>query len=91
VLCYSCGVAQKILPGLRGKIVTISKSNKATEYEAYARHCLNVVAKIPDQASRMIHREMAAEWFNLADQAAEDATLIMMSDHAPKKTGTARS
>jgi hypothetical protein len=72
-------------------IVTISKSDKATEYGAYARHCLNVVAKIPDQASRMIHREMAAEWFKLADQAEADAPLMVMSDHAPKKTGTARS
>ena len=71
--------------------MTIPKSDKATEYMAYGKHCLKVVAKIPDQASRVIHREMAAEWFNLAEQAAENTTLVMMSDHAPKKTGTARS
>jgi hypothetical protein len=32
--------------------------------------------KIPDQASRMIHREMAAEWFKLADQAAADTPRV---------------
>jgi hypothetical protein len=35
------------------------------------------VRKIPNQESRIIHREMAAEWFKLADQAAgEHAPLI---------------
>jgi hypothetical protein len=71
--------------------VTISKSDKAMEYSDYARHCLKIVMKIPDQASRMIHREMAAEWFKLADQAAEDATPIVSGHHAPKITRAARS
>jgi hypothetical protein len=54
--------------------VTASKSDKAVEYANYGQHCLQVVGVLPDQDSRMIHREMAAEWFKLADQAArEDA------------------
>jgi hypothetical protein len=40
------------------------------EYANYAHHCMKIVNKIPDQESRMIHREMAAEWLKLADQAA---------------------
>jgi hypothetical protein len=34
---------------------------------------------------------MAAEWFKLADQAAADATVVVMSNHTPKITGTVRS
>jgi hypothetical protein len=33
---------------------------------------LRVVRELPDQDSRMLHREMAAEWFRLADQAAHE-------------------
>lgn len=51
-----------------------SKSDKAVEYANYAQHCLQVVEVLPDQDSRMIHREMAAEWFKLADQAAHEDT-----------------
>jgi hypothetical protein len=52
-----------------------SKSDAAIEYANYGRHCLNVVRELLDQDARMIHREMAAEWFRLAEQAArEDAT-----------------
>jgi hypothetical protein len=66
----------------QGGAVTISKSDKAIEYLDYARHCLKVVMKIPDQASRVIHREMAAEWFKLADQAAADVTPLASDHHA---------
>jgi hypothetical protein len=69
----------------------MSKTDKAMEYLDYGRHCLAVVTKIPDQASRVVHREMAAEWFKLADQAAADATVVVMSNHTPKITGTVRS
>ena len=71
--------------------MTISNSDKAMEYSDYARHCLKVVMKIPDQGSRMIHREMAAEWFKLADQAAADATPAVIGHHAPKIASTGRS
>ena len=50
-----------------------TKSDKAMEYANYAQHCLKVVNQISDQESRMIHREMAAEWFKLA-QASSAAT-----------------
>ena len=50
--------------------MAISKADKAIEYADYAKHRLNVVDKIPDQQSRTVLREMAAEWFKLADQAA---------------------
>jgi hypothetical protein len=54
--------------------VAKSKSDTAIEYANYGRHCLNAVRELPDQEARMIHREMAAEWFRLAEQAArEDA------------------
>jgi hypothetical protein len=51
-----------------------SKSDKAIEYANYAKHCLQVVEVLPDQNSRLIHREMAAEWFKLADQVAHEDT-----------------
>jgi hypothetical protein len=52
---------------------------------------LKIVMKIPDQASRVIHREMAAEWFKLADQAAADATPMAIGHNAPEIARTARS
>jgi hypothetical protein len=52
--------------------VAKSKSDTAIEYANYGRHCLNVVRELLDQDARMIHREMAAEWFRLADQAARE-------------------
>ena len=70
--------------------MTIPKSDKAIEYADYARHCLKVVTQIPDQESRIKHREMAAEWFKLADQAAADATFSAMSE-ASKITKISRS
>jgi hypothetical protein len=52
--------------------VATSKSDTAIEYANYGRHCLKVARELPDQDSRMLHREMAAEWFKLADQAARE-------------------
>jgi DNA primase len=67
--------------------VTVSQADKAIEYASYAKHCLKVVEKIPDQESRIIHREMAAEWFKLADQAAnEDAALKAQAHRTGKRT-----
>jgi hypothetical protein len=53
-----------------------SKSDKAIEYANYAKHCLQVVKELSDQDSRMIHRQMAAEWFKLADEAAHEGTVL---------------
>jgi DNA primase len=53
-----------------------SKSDKAVEYANYAKHCLQVVKELSDQDSRMIHRQMAAEWFKLADEAAHEGTAL---------------
>ena len=47
----------------------ISQADKAMEYQNYAAHCLRTAALLPNQEDRIIHREMAAEWFKLADQA----------------------
>jgi hypothetical protein len=54
------------------------------EYSDYARHCLKIVMKIPDQASRVIHREMAAEWFKLADQVAADSPSAQQNNSAAR-------
>jgi hypothetical protein len=63
--------------------VATSKSDKAVEYANYAQHCLKVVRELPDQDSRMLHRQMAAEWFKLADQAAREGV-------APRSSATLR-
>jgi hypothetical protein len=44
-----------------------SKCYKHEEYELYEKHCLKIAAIAPDQKSRIIQREMPAEWLNLAD------------------------
>jgi hypothetical protein len=45
---------------------------KETEYQIYAEHCLKVAAIIPDRESRVLQREMAAEWLKLAAARRED-------------------
>jgi len=42
------------------------KSEKLEEYQRYAEHCLAMAKIAPDQQSRIIQREMAAEWLRLA-------------------------
>jgi hypothetical protein len=66
---------------VQGSAVATSKSDTAVEYANYGRHCLRVVRELPDQDSRMLHREMAAEWFRLADQAAHEGA-------APRSSAT---
>jgi hypothetical protein len=51
--------------------VPASQADKAIEYIDYAQHCLKMAAQLPNRESRVILREMAAEWTNLAGQAAE--------------------
>jgi hypothetical protein len=62
------------------------------EYANYAAHCLKTMATIPDHESRIIHREMAAEWLKLAAQAAgEDAALGARAAGRAKAPTRARS
>jgi hypothetical protein len=42
------------------------KKDKSAEFEAYAEHCLKTLRHIPDRETRVMLREMAAEWLNLA-------------------------
>jgi hypothetical protein len=42
-------------------------TSKYEEYRLYAEHCLNLVRIAASRESRVIQREMAAEWFKLAD------------------------
>jgi hypothetical protein len=50
------------------------KANKYEEYRLYAEHCLKLVRLATSRKSRVIQRQMAAEWFKLADifYAAEE-------------------
>jgi hypothetical protein len=66
----------KIPQGLQivqGKIMAISPADKAVEYMDFARHCLKIVRSLREQNDRIVHREMAAEWINLARMITEDA------------------
>jgi hypothetical protein len=47
-----------------------SKKTQLKDYVAYAQHCLKTVKSIPDRRSRILFREMAAEWLNLAATVA---------------------
>jgi hypothetical protein len=46
--------------------MAIPNDDKHKEYDRYAVYCLLMVAAVPDQESRNIQREMAAEWLKLA-------------------------
>jgi hypothetical protein len=77
------------------KIVAIPKNNKHQEYVGYAKHCLQAAARLPDRKTRIILREMAAEWTALAGQAAtqdvaQDVALRPQARSA-KRPGKARS
>jgi hypothetical protein len=62
---------------VRGVSMPVRKTSKREEYLGYAEHCLKLVRLATRRETRVIQREMAAEWFKLADmfsaarQAAE--------------------
>jgi hypothetical protein len=47
--------------------MTVRKASKYEEYRRYAEHCLDLVRIATSRESRVVQREMAAEWFKLAD------------------------
>jgi hypothetical protein len=51
--------------------MTNQKSDKHKEYTHYAEHCLAMAKLAPDQPSRIIQREMAAELLRLAEKIEE--------------------
>jgi hypothetical protein len=53
--------------GRRGGIMAVRKLTKHEEYERYAQYCLELVRIATNRKYRIIQREMAAEWFKLAD------------------------
>ena len=50
--------------------MAIRKTSKYNEYMDYAEHCLKLVRIATNRKSRNIQREMAAEWFKLADMSS---------------------
>jgi hypothetical protein len=47
--------------------MAVREPGKREEYLHYAKHCLDMVRIATSRKSRVIQREMAAEWFKLAD------------------------
>ena len=47
-------------------IMANEKSDRHEEYTRYAEHCLAMAKIVRDQQSRVVQREMAAEWLRLA-------------------------
>ena len=64
-----------ILRIIQGDMVAISKADKADEYVRYADHCTKTARIIPERESRILHREMAAEWIKLAQGMVKHAAL----------------
>ena len=50
------------------RVMKKPKTDKHEEYVRYAEHCLAMAKLAPDQVSRTIQREMAAEWLRLAEK-----------------------
>jgi hypothetical protein len=46
-----------------------SQADRAMLYASYAEICLKAATILPDRGTRVVHREMAAEWLMLAEQA----------------------
>jgi hypothetical protein len=51
----------------KSKIMAIREPSKREEYLRYAAHCLELVRVATSRKSRIIQREMTAEWLKLAD------------------------
>jgi len=47
--------------------MAVQKPSKYEEYLHYAEQCLKLASIATSRKSRVIQREMAAEWFKLAD------------------------
>jgi hypothetical protein len=47
--------------------MAVRKTSKYEEYLLYAQHCLELVRITTNRRSRIIQREMAAEWVRLAN------------------------
>jgi hypothetical protein len=47
------------------------KSAKCEEYVGYANHCLALASTTANGESRLLLRQMAAEWLELAEAALE--------------------
>lgn len=47
------------------------KSAKCEEYVEYANHCLPLASSTADDGSRLLLRQMAAEWLELAEKALD--------------------
>jgi hypothetical protein len=62
-----------------------TQADKAMLYASYAETCLKAAPVLPDREARVVHREMAAEWFRLAEQAA---TSDMARGKPNKKQGS---
>jgi hypothetical protein len=50
----------------------VMASEKYEEYTRYAEHCLAMARIARDQQSRVVQREMAAEWLRLAAMAESE-------------------
>jgi len=76
ILCRGICKFRHGLLGRLGGIMAVRKLGKCKEYERYARHCLELVRIATNRNYRIIQREMAAEWFKLADifSATEELT-----------------
>jgi hypothetical protein len=46
--------------------LAVLKNDKSAEFEAYAEHCLKTLRHVADRKTRLLLREMAAAWLNLA-------------------------
>ena len=50
-----------------------SNANSGNDFFSYAQFCLKLAAQTPDRASRLMLREMAAQWLKLVDDRQLDA------------------
>jgi hypothetical protein len=66
----------------------ITNADKAAEYMLYAEHCVKTAKSLGPHEARTLHREMAAEWMELAQRLMEEATFSARS--IPKRRKASR-
>jgi hypothetical protein len=65
-----------------------SQADRAMLYASYAEICLKAATILPDRDTRVVHREMAAEWLILANQAATLDQVLgeQLAGETPRRT-----
>ena len=60
-------------------MIKTPKDEEQEDYALYAKYCLELLERTPNQDLRILLRQMAAEWIVLAEQAENERKVVAAS------------